>query len=73
MSDKARTARDPFAFSLGGIAAKSTHVAMPAVADDRINRAIDAKLSREPENQPDTSNVRLPRGFRLFRSKPQAA
>ncbi|NGP54431.1 hypothetical protein [Thioalkalivibrio sp. XN8] len=36
MGQKARTARDPFAFSLGGLTAIAAFVPPPVVASDRI-------------------------------------
>lgn len=36
MGHKARTARDPFAFSLGGLTAIAAFVPPPVVASDRI-------------------------------------
>ena len=49
MIHKARPVRDPFTFSLGGMATIASCVAAPAVADDRINKAWDERLSR-PKN-----------------------
>lgn len=45
MSAKAKSARDAFAFSLRGVAAINSYALAPAVADDRINRAWDERLS----------------------------
>ena len=55
MFEKAKPARDAFAFSLGGMAAKSSFVIAPAIADDRINKIRDERLSRDHEDQPDTA------------------
>lgn len=37
-------ARDVFAFSLGGMTSIASFVIAPAIADDRINRAIDERI-----------------------------
>jgi len=53
MFEKAKPARDAFAFSLGGMAANSSFVMTPAIADDRINKIRDERLSRDDEDQSD--------------------
>lgn len=53
MSAHFKPARDSFRLSLGGIAVKSAYAFIPAIADDPINAAWDARLSRDPEDQPD--------------------
>lgn len=40
--------RDPFTFSLRGIRVVNSHAVVPAIADDGINRATDARLKRLP-------------------------
>ena len=55
MGNKARPARDAFAFSLGGISAITSFVAAPAIADDLINKARDERWRRLQEDQPDTA------------------
>lgn len=55
MYAKANPARDRFTFSLGGMAAISSHALAPAVAADEINKAWDERLRREPIDQPDTA------------------
>ncbi|MBT8090919.1 MAG: hypothetical protein KJO01_11990 [Gammaproteobacteria bacterium] len=55
MFNKAKPARDAFAFSLGGMTAKSSFVIAPAIADDRINKIRDERLGRSQEDQPDTA------------------
>ena len=55
MFEKAKPARDAFAFSLGGMAANSSFVIAPVVADDRINKVRDERLSQHQEDQPDTA------------------
>ena len=56
MSLKNRIARDAFSFSLGGLSAKTSYLAMQAIAEDRINKAIDERLRRPPQDQPDTEH-----------------
>ena len=55
MGNKAKPARDAFAFSLGGISAITSFVAAPAIADDLINQARDERLRRLQDDQPDTA------------------
>ncbi|MDH3430209.1 MAG: hypothetical protein OEQ14_09375 [Gammaproteobacteria bacterium] len=55
MSNKAKPARDAFTFSLGGISTISSFVAAPAIAHDRLNKALDEQLSQTQEDQPDTA------------------
>jgi len=62
MFEKAKPARDAFTFSLGGMTAVSPFVAMPVVADDRINRVRDQKLAEGQEER-----VKKPRGWLLSR------
>lgn len=47
MFNKAKPARDPFAFSLGGMAAIKSFAIAPIVADDRINKAWDERFRRD--------------------------
>ena len=49
MFEKAKPARDAFAFSLGGMTAKSSFVIAPAIADDRINKIRDEHVRRTRE------------------------
>ena len=47
MSNKRNIFRDRFTFSLRGMTATASFFITPVVADDRINRAWDEKLSRK--------------------------
>lgn len=47
MSNKRNFFRDRFTFSLRGMTATASFFITPVVADDRINKAWDEKLSRE--------------------------
>ena len=53
MSEKARSARDAFTFSLSGFRAMAGYAAAVAIADDRINKAWDERLSSERKEAPD--------------------
>ncbi len=44
----AESRRDPFAFSLGGMAGINSYTFVPAIPDDRINRILDAKFRQPP-------------------------
>jgi hypothetical protein len=57
MFNKAKPARDPFAFSLGGLAAVNSFAIAPVVADDRINKAWDERFRRD---QTGADNERSP-------------
>lgn len=43
--------RDPFTFSLRGIRVVNSHAVVPAIADNGINRAMDARLKRLPSQR----------------------
>ena len=55
MFEKAKSGRDAFTFSLQGLTAIASFAPPSAIADDRINKAIDARLAGLPENQPRTT------------------
>ena len=55
MSEKAKSGRDAFTFSLQGMKAIASFTGTPAIADDRINRSIDERLGGVPEDQPNTA------------------
>lgn len=40
----AKSRRDPFTFSLGGMAGINSYTFVPAIPDDRINKALDARF-----------------------------
>ncbi len=52
MIHKARKVRDPFAFSLGGMATIASVVAPPVIADDEINKILDARAARDSSQGP---------------------
>ena len=55
MFQKAKSGRDAFTFSLRGMNTIASFAAAPAIADDRINKAIDARLAGGLEDQPKTT------------------
>ena len=57
MTDKARSARNPFGFSLQGLKASAFYAAGMAIGDDGINAAWDEKLRchREQNEEPTAS------------------
>ncbi len=57
MTHKARSARDAFAFSLGGMATIASVVAPPIVADDRIDRIRDSRAEKDGKTEPDLPSV----------------
>jgi len=52
MFEKAKPGRDAFTFSLHGMTTIASFTAAPAIADDRINKIRDERLSRPQEDQP---------------------
>jgi hypothetical protein len=61
MFNKAKPARDPFAFSLGGMAAIKSFVIAPIVADDRINKAWDERFRRDQSGAHEKRSTAQPR------------
>ena len=55
MSEKNTKKRDAYAFSLGGMSAKSSFILTPAIAHDRIASAMDEKFRQRQDDQPDTA------------------
>ena len=55
MYAKANPRRDAFTFSLGGMAAINSYAMAPTIANDRINKALDERLSKPQVNQPETA------------------
>ena len=55
MFEKAKSGRDAFTFSLRGMKTIASFAAAPAIADDRINKAIAQRMAGEPEDQPKTT------------------
>ncbi len=69
MFENPKKARDAFTFSLGGMNTISSFVAAPAVADDRINRIRDQRMSQRRSDAD-----RKPRAwFRRFRPAHQGS
>ena len=73
MSDKTKHTRDAFTTSLGGMSAKSSFILTPAIAHDRINKALDEKLRQAQEDQPDTARELSSWGRFWLRGKGRAA
>ncbi len=74
MFEKAKPARDAFTFSLGGMAAKSSFVIAPAIAEDRINKVLDERLRNANKDQPDTAReIGFSWGCFWLRARRQAA
>ena len=55
MFEKAKSGRDAFTFSLGGMTTIASFTAAPAIDQRLLNRAMDRRLGGTPENQPDTA------------------
>ena len=54
MNETKMRERDAFTFSLGGLRTIASFAPAPAIARDRINRAIDERLRQSHVDQPDT-------------------
>ena len=54
MIEKAKSGRDAFTFSLGGLRSIASFTAVPVIADDRLNKAWDERLGQPQEDQPST-------------------
>lgn len=67
MFKRDQKARDAFSFSLGGRTTVNPFVAMPVVADDRINKVLDQKLQEGQKER-----AKKPRGW-LFSHRQAAA
>ena len=61
MFNKAKPARDPFAFSLGGMAAIKSFAIAPTVADDRINKVWDERFRRDQSGTQIQQSAAQPR------------
>ena len=57
MIEKAKSGRDAFTFSLGGMTTIASFVAAPAVANDEINKAWVERQVRVQRRQRDTIRV----------------
>ncbi len=55
MFEKAKSGRDAFTFSLQGMTTIASFTAAPAIADDRLSKVWDERLSRPQEYQPSTA------------------
>lgn len=55
MFEKAKSGRDAFTFSLGGIRTIASFVAAPALDCNRLNEVLNERLSQDHEVQPDTA------------------
>lgn len=51
MFEKANPARDPFTFSLRGMAAINSYAVATVVANDQINKARDRRLARSDQHR----------------------
>ncbi len=74
MSEKAKSGRDAFTFSLRGMTTIASFAVAPAIADDRINKALARRQEQELDDQPDTGReMDAIRGrFWLSRRRPAA-
>lgn len=52
MSEKSRSGRDAYTFSLGGMSAIASFAAPTAIASDSLNKSWSQRLRRSAEDQP---------------------
>ena len=57
MYKKARSGRDAFTFSLRGMTTIASFTIAPAIADDRINKAIAKRLEQAPTRGGDATRA----------------
>ena len=57
MFEKAKSGRDAFAFSLQGMTTIASFTVAPAIANDRLNKVWDERLSRPQEDRPDAARA----------------
>ena len=57
MFEKAKSGRDAFAFSLQGMMTIASFTVAPAIANDRLNKVWDERLSRPQEDRPDAARA----------------
>ena len=55
MSERTKSERDAFAFSLSGLRTMAAYTTATAIAQDQINQAWEEKLRREQEDQPNSA------------------
>ena len=56
-SEKAKSGRGAFTFSLGGMNTISSFTVAPAIADDRVNKIPDERRRNAHEDQPDIAQA----------------
>lgn len=63
----AKSRRDPFTFSLGGMAGINSFSFVPAVPDNRINQILDARFRREsPATDPSPLVLKIENALARF-------
>ncbi len=60
MSEQSRPKRDAFTVSLGGMTTITSTVVAPAIAYDRLNKALDERQRRMQEEDPATARETAP-------------
>ena len=59
--------RDPFAFSLGGMAGINSYTLVPAIPDNRINQSLDAKFRQAPaQTEPSPLTLKIENALARF-------
>ena len=73
MSEQAKRPRDAFRFSLGGMTTIASFAVAPAIAHDKINKALSERLQDKQEDQPDTAREISSWGRFWLRARRRAA
>ena len=55
MTERTKRTRDAFTFSLGGMTTIASYTVAPAIAHDKINKALAERLRESQDDQPDTA------------------
>ena len=73
MSENTNRTRDAFTFSLGGMTTIASYTVAPAIAHDKINKALSERLQETQEDQPDTAREISSWGRFWLRARRRAA
>ena len=73
MSENTKRNQDAFTFSLRGMTTIASYTVAPAIAHDKINKALADRLQDTPEDQPDTARELSSWGRFWLRARRRAA
>ena len=73
MTEKTQRTRDAFTFSLAGMTTIASYTVAPAIAHDKINKALAERQRAIQEDQPDTAREMSSWGRFWLRARRRAA